>query len=137
MTGAWLLMATGCSEGTGGERAVVALPPTSRNQYSEELSLKNSHEQVKSQWVRLRDRSNKGNLVVGVYYRLTDQGEATDKAFFLQLQEASCLQSLVLPGDFNHLDICWKSSMVSCRQSRRFLECIEDNFLSQVISTPT
>jgi len=78
MTGAWLLTATGCSEGTGRESGVVALPSTSRNQYSEELSLKNSHEQVKSQWARLRDRSNKGNLVVGVYYRLTDQGEPND-----------------------------------------------------------
>jgi len=26
---------------------------------------------------------------------------------------------------------------VSCRQSRRLLECIEDNFLSQVIDSPT
>jgi len=27
--------------------------------------------------------------------------------------------------------------MASCRQSRRFLECIEDNFLSQIIDIPT
>ena len=26
---------------------------------------------------------------------------------------------------------------MSCRQSRRYLECIEDNFLSQVIDSPT
>jgi len=36
----------------------------------EELSLKNGHEQVKSLRVRIRDRSNKGNLVMDVYYRL-------------------------------------------------------------------
>ncbi|TRZ09406.1 hypothetical protein HGM15179_017703 [Zosterops borbonicus] len=36
----------------------------------EELSLKNSHQQVESLWVTIRDRGNKGNLVVGVYYRL-------------------------------------------------------------------
>jgi len=60
--------------------------------------------------------------VVGVYYRLPDQGEPTDKDFFLQLQEASHSQSLVVLGDFNHPNICWKSSMESCRQSRRFLE---------------
>ncbi|KAJ7414830.1 mitochondrial fission process protein 1 [Willisornis vidua] len=40
----------------------------------EELSLKNSHEQVKSLWVRIKDQGNKENLVVGVYYRLLDQG---------------------------------------------------------------
>ena len=75
--------------------------------------------------------------MVGVYYRLPDQEELIDEAFFLQLQEASRSQALVLLGDFNHPDICWKSNTASCRQSSRFLECIEDNFLSQVISTPT
>jgi len=101
----------------------------------EELSLKNSHEQVKSLWAR--NRGNKGNLVVGVYCRLPDQGEPTDEAFFLQLQEALCSQSLILLWDFNHPDICWKSSMATGRQSRRFLECTEGNFLSKVIHTPT
>jgi len=72
----------------------------------EELSLKNSHEQVESLWVRIRDRGNKGNLVVGIYSRSPDQGEPTDEAVFLQLQEALRLQALVLLGDFNHPDIC-------------------------------
>jgi len=48
-----------------------------------------------------------------------------------------CAQSLVLLWAFNHPDICWKSSTGRCRQSRRFLECTEDNFLVQVIDTPT
>ena len=39
--------------------------------------------------------------------------------------------------DFNHPNICWKSSTASCRQSRRLLECIEDKLLSQVIDSPT
>ena len=56
---------------------------------SEELSLKNNHEQVGSLWVRIRERGNQGNLVVGVYYRPPDQEELIDEAFFLQLQEAS------------------------------------------------
>ena len=51
----------------------------------EELSLKNSHQQFESLWVRIRDWCNQGNLVVGVYYRLPDQGEPTDKAFLLHL----------------------------------------------------
>jgi len=75
--------------------------------------------------------------VVGAYSRLSDQGEPTDEAFFLQLQQDSHSQSLVLLGDFNHPDICWKSIRKSSRQSRRFLECIEGNFLSQLIDTPT
>ena len=46
-------------------------------------------------------------------------------------------QAIILLGHFNHPNICWKGSTASCSQSRRFLECIEDNFLSQVIATST
>jgi len=45
----------------------------------EELSLKDSHAQVKRLWVRIRDRGNKGNLVVGVYYRLQIKGSLLTK----------------------------------------------------------
>ncbi|PKU31387.1 mitochondrial fission process protein 1 [Limosa lapponica baueri] len=72
----------------------------------EELSLKNTHEQAESLWARIRGRGNKGSLVVGVYYRLPDQGEPIDETFLLQLQEASFSQALVLLGDFNPPDIC-------------------------------
>ena len=40
-------------------------------------------------------------------------------------------------GGLNHPDICWKGSMASCRQSKRLLKCVEDNFLSQVIEVLT
>ena len=75
--------------------------------------------------------------MAGDYYRPPDEGEPIDKVFLIQLQEASCSQALVLLGDFNHLNNCWKSSTASCRQSRRLLECTEDKFLSQVIGSPT
>ncbi|KAK4807857.1 hypothetical protein QYF61_007763 [Mycteria americana] len=65
------------------------------------------------------------------------QGEPIDKAFLLQLQEASRSQALLLLGDFNHPDTRWKSSTASCRQCRRLLDSIEDNFLSQIIDSPT
>ncbi|OPJ73509.1 hypothetical protein AV530_005845 [Patagioenas fasciata monilis] len=68
--------------------------------------------------------------------RLSSEVETTDEAFLLQLQETSCSEALVLLRDFNHLDICWKSSMTSWKQSRRLLECIENSFLSQVIDHP-
>lgn len=32
----------------------------------------------------------------------------------------------------SHHDICWKSSSARCKQSRRLLESIKDNFLTQV-----
>jgi len=71
----------------------------------EELCLRNSHDQVKSLWVKIKDWSSKGHLVVGVCYRPPDQGEPVDEAFLLQLQEVSCSRALVLMGDFNHMDI--------------------------------
>ena len=55
------------------------------------------------------------------------------EAFLHQLQKVSRSQALVLMGDFNHPDICWDSAMVGGRQSKRFLESVEDNFLVQVI----
>ena len=70
----------------------------------------------------------------GAYYRPSDQAEPVDDAFFLQIQEASQLQALILLGNFNHPDICQKSSTVSCRQSRRQMEFIKDNFLSQLMN---
>ena len=86
-----------------------------------ELCLRNSHDEVKSLWVKIKDRSSKGHLMVGVCYRPPDQEEAVGEAFLLQLQ-VSCSQALVLMGDFNHPDICWNSGMEGGRQSRRFLE---------------
>ncbi|KAK4821037.1 hypothetical protein QYF61_012217 [Mycteria americana] len=59
------------------------------------------------------------------------------RAFKVKLQEASHSQALVLLGDFSHPDICWRSSTASYGQSRRLLGCTEDNFLSQVIDSPT
>jgi len=90
----------------------------------EELSLKNSHKQVESSWVRIRDRGNKGILVVGLCSRPPDQGEPTDKAFFPHFQQASRSQALILLGDFKYPDICWISSTASCGQSRRLPKCM-------------
>ncbi|KAK4816041.1 hypothetical protein QYF61_011049 [Mycteria americana] len=66
-----------------------------------------------------------------------DQEEKVDEELFLQLQEASCSRALILTGDFNHPDICWKRSTVNCKQSRKLLVCVEDNFLVQVMESPT
>ena len=49
------------------------------------------------------------------------------------MEEASCSQALVLLGNFNHSNISWKGSRAGHRQSRRSLECIDGNCLTQVI----
>ncbi|GAB0204391.1 hypothetical protein GRJ2_002904700 [Grus japonensis] len=40
-------------------------------------------------------------------------------------------------GDFNHPDICWRDNTAEHKQSRKFLECVDDNFLLQVTEEPT
>ena len=43
---------------------------------------------------------------VGVCYGPPDEEEEGDEAFFTQLEEASCLQALVLMADLNYANIC-------------------------------
>ncbi len=37
----------------------------------------------------------------------------------------------------NFPDICWKYNTAQRKQSRRFLECMEDSFLTQLVREPT
>ena len=75
--------------------------------------------------------------MVGICYRPPNQDEEADKIFYKQLGEVSQLLALVLVGDFNLPDVCWKYNTAERKQSRRFLECVEDNFLTQLVSEPT
>ncbi|XP_032060951.1 olfactory receptor 14A16-like [Aythya fuligula] len=65
------------------------------------------------------------------------QKEEVNEAFFRQLKVASESQALVLMGDFNHPGICWEDHTARHEQSRRFLQCIDDNFMTQVVEKPT
>jgi len=38
--------------------------------------------------------------------------------------------------DLDHPDICWKENTARHAQSRRFLEGIDDNFLTQMVEEP-
>jgi len=40
-------------------------------------------------------------------------------------------------GDFSFPDISWKHNTAQRKQSRRFLESLEDSFLTQLVSEPT
>jgi len=40
-------------------------------------------------------------------------------------------------GDFGHPNTCWRDSTVGHKQSRSFVECIDDSFLLHVIEEPT
>ncbi|KAK4832949.1 hypothetical protein QYF61_026605 [Mycteria americana] len=66
-----------------------------------------------------------------------NQDEEADKIFYKQLAEVSQSLALVLVGDFNLLDVCWKYNTAERKQSRRFLERVADHFLTQQVSEPT
>ncbi|PKU46235.1 hypothetical protein llap_3459 [Limosa lapponica baueri] len=107
---------------------------------SEGMSLKASlasDERVESLWVRIKGQANVRDTVVGVYYRPPDQDGEVDEAFYNQLQVTLQSQALVLVGDFNHPDICWRGYTAKHLQSRRFLQCINDNFFTQLVEEPT
>ncbi|PKU44428.1 dtw domain-containing protein 2 [Limosa lapponica baueri] len=40
-------------------------------------------------------------------------------------------------GDFNHPDICWRDNTTGHEKSRKFLECVDDNYLLQMVEEPT
>ncbi|PKU40284.1 glycerol kinase [Limosa lapponica baueri] len=47
------------------------------------------------------------------------------------------LWALVLMGDFNHPDICWEGYTARHVQSRKFLQCLDDNFLTYGVEEST
>ncbi|KAK4832987.1 hypothetical protein QYF61_027011 [Mycteria americana] len=93
-------------------------------------------ETTKSLWVRIKGRAGTDDIIVGVCCRPPDQEDQADEGLYRQIGAASCSQALVLMGDFNHPDICWRDNTAGHKQSRRFLECIDDSFLLQVIEEP-
>ncbi|GAB0206940.1 mitochondrial enolase superfamily member 1 [Grus japonensis] len=102
-----------------------------------ELHLEMHEEPKEGLWVRIKGRAGAGDIIVGVCYRPPDQGDRADEALYRQIGAASRSQALVLMGDFNHPDICWRDNTAERNQSRKFLECVNDNFLLQVIGEPT
>ncbi|KAK4823236.1 hypothetical protein QYF61_000096 [Mycteria americana] len=101
------------------------------------LEVNDGDDRVECLWMRIRGKANKADIVVGVCYRPPNQDEETDELFYKQLGEASQSLALVLVGDFNLPDVCWKYNTAERKQSRRFLECVADNFLTQLVSEPT
>ncbi|PKU29906.1 rna-directed dna polymerase from mobile element jockey- hypothetical protein [Limosa lapponica baueri] len=101
-----------------------------------ELCLRVDEECVESLCVRIKGQTNMGDTVVGVYYRPLDQEEEVDEVFYRQLEIASQSQALGLTGEFDYPDICWKDNTARHAQSRRFLQSIDDNFLTQMVEEP-
>ena len=74
-------------------------------------------DKVECLWVRMRGEADKADIVLGVRYRPPDQVEEADELFYKWLAVVSESCALVLMGDFNFPDICWKCNTAESKQS--------------------
>lgn len=63
--------------------------------------------------------------------------EVVDEAFFQQLEEALDLQILVLIVGLAIPVSAGRATQCRCKQSRKFLKYIDDEFLTQLMEGPT
>ena len=101
------------------------------------IELNNCDDKVECLWVKMRGKANKADILLGVCYRPPNQDEEVDEVSCKRLAAVSQSLALVLMGKFNLPNICWKHNTAERKQSRRFLDCVEDNFLTQLVSEPT
>ncbi|RMC21909.1 hypothetical protein DUI87_02780 [Hirundo rustica rustica] len=94
-------------------------------------------DEVECLWVRIKGKANKANILLGVRYTPPNQEEEVDNLFYKKLENVSGSPALVLVRDFNLADICWECNTAEKRQSRKVSECVEGNFLSQLVREPT
>ncbi|KAK4828701.1 hypothetical protein QYF61_000539 [Mycteria americana] len=119
-------------EGQAGKMRRGELPFCVREQLKcMELCLGMDKELAEGLWVRIKERVSQGDIIVGVCYMPPDQ--KVDQALYRQI--ASYVQGLILMGDLNHCNICWRDT-AGHKQSRRLLESIDNNLLLQVIEDP-
>ncbi|RMB93635.1 hypothetical protein DUI87_29862 [Hirundo rustica rustica] len=97
------------------------------------VGIETKEDGVECLWVRIKGKANKADILLAVCYRPPNQEEEADNLFYKQLGNVSGSSALVLVGDFNLPDICWELNTAEKRQSRKFLECMEDSILSQLV----
>lgn len=59
-------------------------------------------ESTESFWVKITGQVSMHAVALVICYRSPDQEEVVGQAFFIQLDEASCSQALVLMRDFSY-----------------------------------
>lgn len=111
----------------------VALCVTECFDYSE---LNDGDDRVECLWARIRGKT-KVDIMVGGCYRPPNMDEEADEILYKQMGEVCQLLPLVAMGDFNLPGVCWKYNTVERKQSGRFLERVEENFLTQPVREPT
>lgn len=93
------------------------------------LCLGTGQDSVKSLWVKISGQTDMDGGVVGICYRFLDQ-ENTDESAFKQLEGRSL--AFTGSGSWGTLSAVSFGRTIQYG-SRRFLECVDDNFLIQMI----
>ena len=101
------------------------------------IDLDDCDDKVECLWVKMRQKANKADMLLRDCYRPHNLDEEVDEDFYKWLAEVSQFLALILMENFNLQDICWKYNTAERKQSRRFLEYVEDNFLTQLVREPT
>ena len=133
MSGGSRWRAMGCFVKTGREEE----EEESRSTLRRTLNYGDCGSPVERLWVKIGGVVSKGDLTVGVCYRPPNQNDKGNEAIFGSLKQASGQQNQVLMGDFNYPDICWKNDTAAHMSSIKFLECVEDCCLIQMLDVPT
>ncbi|RMC10100.1 hypothetical protein DUI87_12898 [Hirundo rustica rustica] len=92
------------------------------------IGIETNEDGVECLWVIIKGKANEADILLGVCYCPPNQEEEMDNLLYKQLENVSGSSALFLIGDFNLPDICWELNTAEKRQSRKFLECMEDNF---------
>lgn len=80
-------------------------------------------------------KGKKVDIIMGICYRTPNQDGSANDMFYKQL-EVSWSLALCLIGTFNFPDVCWKYTTAKNKLCWRFLQCVEDNFLRQMVRQP-
>ena len=98
------------------------------------LSSINDHN-TESLWLNIS--SSIGSLLLGVCYRPELAGNTYVENLCKCFNDLPHTTDALIVGDFNFRDICWESNISNSFIGNFFLNCVNNNYLHQLIDTPT
>ncbi|GAB0202510.1 hypothetical protein GRJ2_002716600 [Grus japonensis] len=90
---------------------------------------------MRSLWVRIKGSTGAREVIAGICYRPPKQEDRADEALYRQ-EQPHVHKPWSSLRDFNHPAIGWRDNAAGHKESRKFLECVDDNFLLQVTEEP-
>lgn len=75
-------------------------------------------------WIKTAVVINKTDLLLGICYPPSNQGDEANRTLLQLVKEVSKEQNLLLTGDLNYPDICCENNIAVGKLSIRFLKCI-------------